>query len=105
MALFGQYVLVKRKEKGISLRTMASLLGIFPTYLSDIEKGKRLPPKLDRLFKFVEILELNRKEQEKMLDKLALDRDEIPLDVYEYVKGNTDVISRLRKEIRNGNNL
>ena len=44
MGEFGDYVSKKRKEKNISLRTMAKDLNISVSYLSDLEQGNKLPP-------------------------------------------------------------
>ena len=44
MGEFGDYISKKRKEKDISLRTMARDLGISVSYLSDLEQGHKLPP-------------------------------------------------------------
>ena len=44
MGEFGKYISNKRKEKGISLRTMAKDLDISISYLSDLEQGNKMPP-------------------------------------------------------------
>ena len=46
---FGDFVVEKRKNRGLSLRRMADLLELSPAYWSDIEKGRRNPPALPKL--------------------------------------------------------
>ena len=41
---FGKFVRERREAMKISVRKMSYLLGITPTYLSDIERGKRTSP-------------------------------------------------------------
>ena len=41
---FGEFIKEKRLTKGINLRKLAELTGIAPSYLSDIEQGKRNAP-------------------------------------------------------------
>ncbi|MFI3201613.1 MAG: helix-turn-helix transcriptional regulator, partial [Eubacteriales bacterium] len=56
---FGEFVKDRRASLGMSLRGLAGELGIAPSYLSDIEKGKRNPPVGDLLNKFIEALKLD----------------------------------------------
>ena len=49
MLKFGEYIKSKRLEKGISLRELASKVGITPTYMSDIEKGRRNAPNKEKV--------------------------------------------------------
>ena len=42
MLKFGEYIKSKRLEKGISLRELASKVGISPSYMSDIEKEEEM---------------------------------------------------------------
>jgi transcriptional regulator with XRE-family HTH domain len=39
---FGAIIREKRKAKGITLRAFADLLGVSPTYVSQVEQGKSL---------------------------------------------------------------
>lgn len=54
---FGTLVRQKRIDKGYSLRKFAELVGISPTYLSLVEKGKvERPPTVERVRKMAELL-------------------------------------------------
>lgn len=54
---FGSLVRQKRLDKGYSLRKFAELVGVSPTYLSLVEKGKvERPPTAERVRKMAELL-------------------------------------------------
>ena len=42
---FGDYLRFLRKNKNITLRKFAKRIGMYPTYLCDIELNRRNPPK------------------------------------------------------------
>ncbi len=94
---FGEFVTKKRKEKGISLRGMAELLELSPAYWSDIEKGRRNPPNINVLGELSKILKLSQEEYEDMIDMASEDRDEIPMDLPEYIKESDLARTALRK--------
>ncbi len=94
---FGEYLKVKRLSLGWSLRKIASILDLSPAYINDIEKGKRNPPGLDLLKRFAEVFQLTDHEIEIVIDMASEDRDEIPMDLPEYIKSNKLVKEALRK--------
>ena len=53
---FGPVLREKRTAKGISLRKFAELVGVSPTYLSQVEQGNVDPPTAERVRKMAEIL-------------------------------------------------
>lgn len=59
---FGRLLRAKRVEKGFSLRKFAELVGVSPTYLSQVEQGNAQPPTADRVKRMAEILEDNPDE-------------------------------------------
>ena len=95
--LFGRFVTAKRKEKDMSLRGTAQTLELSPSYWNDIEKGRRNPPNINILENLSKILGLGEKEFYEMVDMASKDRDEIPMDLPEYIKDNTVVRIALRK--------
>lgn len=94
---FGAFVAAKRKEKELSLRKMAELLDFSPAYWSDIEKGRRNPPKLSKIKEIAKLLGLSQEEKEKMIDLASEDRDEIPMDLPDYIKDSDLAKIALRK--------
>jgi XRE family transcriptional regulator, regulator of sulfur utilization len=71
----GQTILRVRKEKGIKQKDLAKGAGISPTYLSQIEKGQRVP-RMDILEKISAEINIPL----SILSFLSLDIDSIPED-------------------------
>lgn len=94
---FGAFITEKRKAKEISLRKMAELLDFSPAYWSDIEKGRRNPPNYNKLEEIAKILVLSNEELDNMIDLASEDRDEIPMDLPEYIKDSGLARTALRK--------
>lgn len=94
---FGDFVAEKRKEKDLSLRKMAEMLDLSPAYWSDIEKGRRNPPGLSKLKELAQLLLLSQEETDYMIDIASEDRDEIPMDLPEYIKESDLARTALRK--------
>ena len=59
---FGQLVRSKRVAKGFSLRRFSELVGVSPTYLSQVEQGNCDPPTAERVRRMAEILGENADE-------------------------------------------
>jgi transcriptional regulator with XRE-family HTH domain len=53
---FGQVLRERRVAKGISLRKFAELVGVSPTYLSQVEQGNADPPTAERVRKMAGLL-------------------------------------------------
>ncbi|MBV4417480.1 helix-turn-helix domain-containing protein [Clostridium tyrobutyricum] len=94
---FGKFIADKRKTLGITLRGMAAELGIAPAYLSDIEKGRRYPPDMDRLIQIAEILKLTEDEKHTMFDLAGEGKNTISPDLPEYIMSSKKVRVALRK--------
>ncbi|KOF56142.1 XRE family transcriptional regulator [Clostridium sp. DMHC 10] len=94
---FGNYIADKRKALGITLRGMASELGIAPAYLSDIEKGRRYPPDMEKLLQIAEILKLTEDEKHTMFDLAGEGKNTISPDLPEYIMSSEKVRVALRK--------
>lgn len=97
MNKFGKFIKEKRKERDITLRAMADAMDFSAPYWSDIEKGRRNPPSIDKLEEVAKILKLSQEEKECMIDLASEDRDEIPMDLPEYIKGSELARAALRK--------
>lgn len=94
---FGKFIADKRKLLGITLRGMALELGIAPAYLSDIEKGRRYPPDMDKLIQIAEILKLTEDEKHIMFDLAGEGKNTIAPDLPEYIMSSEKVRVALRK--------
>jgi len=59
---FGQVLREKRLAKGFSLRKFAELVGVSPTYLSQVEQCNVDPPTAERVKRMAELLDENSDE-------------------------------------------
>lgn len=94
---FGEFVKEKRQSLNITLRAFADELHIAPSYVSDIEKGKRNAPTQDILDAMVRVLKLNDDEKNKLFDLAAESKNEIAQDITKYVGDNQNVRVALRR--------
>lgn len=101
---FGEYIKAKRMEKSISLRQLASKIGISPSYMSDIEKGRRYAPDKEKLAQLQKILFINEDEIQKFYDLAGLSRNEVPQDLPEYIINNEEIKVLLRRTKENADN-
>lgn len=93
---FGQFLHKQREAKQITLRDMAQLLKISAPYLSDIEKGHRNPPEIDKLDLIAQILLLSDEERVTMLDLAGKMRNTVAPDLPEYIMERDYVSTALR---------
>ena len=70
---FGQALREKRLEKGHGLRKFAELVGVSPTYLSQVEQGNVDPPTAERVQRMAEILGENADEWIALAGRLPQD--------------------------------
>lgn len=106
---FGQMLRAKRLEKDFSLRKFAELVGISPTYLSQVEQGKiEKPPTAERVKKMAELLGENPDEWIGLAGRLPEDLSEIiqnqPTEMPELLREasglSSEQLQRLRKHLR-----
>ena len=93
---FGEFLQKKREAKQITLRKMAEMLKMSAPYLSDIEKGRRNPPEMDKLDQIALILLLSDEERTVMLDLAGKMRNTVAPDLPEYIMERDYVSAALR---------
>lgn len=93
---FGEFFQQKRIECGFTLRGLAEELKCSAPYLTDIEKGRRNPPEMERLEKLVVLFRLSDEEKKMMLDLAGKMRETIAPDLPEYIMGKDYVAAALR---------
>ena len=93
---FGEFLHTKRLEKHMTYRELAAALGVTAPYLSDVEKGRRNAPPMDRLEAISKILILSDKEKIEMFDLAGKDKDTVAPDIPEYIIENDYVAAALR---------
>lgn len=94
---FADYLKEKRIEKGITLRKFAQLVGVAPSYLSDIEKEKRNPPSPDIIEKMVKTLNLSSDDAKQLYDLAVEKKDTVAVDIANYITSNSAVKAALRR--------
>lgn len=90
---FGQLLREKRIEKGFSLRKFAGLVGISPTYLSQVEQDNVDPPTADRVKRMAEILGEDIDEWTALAGRLT---EDLPGIIHEEPKGVPDLLRAVR---------
>jgi len=80
-ASFGSRLREKRKEKRITLRTFAKMIGVSATYLSQVEQGRYAPPTAERVTRIAEIFGENSDEWVGMAGR-------VPVDFEDLIKSN-----------------
>lgn len=95
-ANFGEFLTAKRIERDISLRELAKQLGVSAPFLTEVEKSRCAPLTADRLAKVADVLVLTNKEKTQMYDIVGIQRDTVPPDIPEYIKGKDYVSVALR---------
>ena len=98
---FGSFIETRRKQKQISIRKMAEMLGITPAYLSDIEKNRRYAPDKEKLLEIARILMLSKEEIDLMFDLAGKSKGELPPDIPEYIMDREIVKVALRTANQN----
>ncbi|MCP3660442.1 MAG: helix-turn-helix transcriptional regulator [Bacteroidetes bacterium] len=95
---FGSFLKQLRTRNDFSLREFSRILGIAPSYLSDIEQSKRNAPKKEHLEKMIQELKLNADEIEKFYDLARKGKPvEIAEDVKEIITENDSIPVLCRK--------
>ena len=93
---FGEFIVAKRTAKGISLRKMAEIVGLSAPFWSDVEKGRKNPPKLEKLELIAQHLMLTDEEKALMLDLAGKKRESVAPDTSAYSMQNGYVAAALR---------
>lgn len=93
---FGDFLQKKRKENELTLRALAEKLDWSAPYLTDIEKGRRNPPDIEKLNMLAGIFNLSDDEIKEMMELAGKKRETIAPDLPEYIKGRDYVAAALR---------
>ena len=99
---FGGYIRKIRISNNIGQRELAKKIGVAPSYLNDIEKGKRAAPKNELVKKLSNILKV---DINLMYDLAGNSKKTIASDIEKFIKDNPDIVSLLRtfKDSKIGN--
>jgi len=98
---FGEFIILKRKEKDISARQLAIAINISPVYMCDIEKDRKFALSDELLEKIRRTLLLSEDDSELMYDLAAKARKTVSADLPEYIMENEIVRTALRTAKKN----
>lgn len=96
---FGAFLTQKRKERDISLRGFARLVGISAEYICNIEKCRRPAPAPDVLKKIAAVLTLSKGEEAEMYDLASSSKNTenaVPEDLTGFLNENRVILTALR---------
>jgi len=85
---FGELIKNLRILKNQSLRSVALQIGISPTYMEDIEKGRRVPPvgeKLDKIVQYYAHIQ-DEIDAAMLYETAGSNREELSADMAEYLR-------------------
>ena len=90
---FGSFLRNLRLRNKIGQRELAKKIGVAPSYLNDMEKGKRAAPKNELVKKLSTIL---KADLNYLYDLAGNSKQAIASDIEEFIKDNPDVASLIR---------
>lgn len=103
---FGKTLRDKRIEKDFSLRRFAELVGVSPTYLSQVEQGNVDPPTAERVKKMADLLEENPDEWIALAGRVPEDLPEIiqqqPIEMPELLRDARGLTADQLRQVRQG---
>lgn len=96
--VFGEFVRQKRREKKLSVRALAEVLGISPVYQSSIETGKRSAPSYDVLRRMELEFALAPVESAAFYDMASESCSDktVAMDIVEYINENEEIRTLIR---------
>ena len=94
---FGEFLTLKRKDAGITIKDMAQKLKISAAYYSYFESGDRKAPERDVQDQIADIFELSPPERLQLYDLAGQTRGIVAADLPDYINSNPYVRVALRK--------
>ncbi len=101
---FGERLREKRIEKGYSLRKFADLVGVSPTYLSQVEQGNVDPPTAERVKRMADLLGENSDEWIALAGRVPEDLPKIiqeqPTEIPELLREASGMTAEQLRKLR-----
>lgn len=66
--IFGRNLAALRAQHGVTLAELAQHLGFHASYLSHMERGRRLPPKREDIMRIADVLSASASERHQLWD-------------------------------------
>ena len=93
---FGELLTRLIKQKKMTQTQFYAKVGITKPYFYDI-MAEKTSPSPEVQYKMLEILRPRKVDQDKFFDLIAKAKDDIPADIYKYLKGNKEMYKKIRK--------
>ena len=93
---FGTLLCSLRESRNIGVRQFARMIDVKPSNYCNLENGFLKAPKPSIVHRIIETLGLNSDEATMLFDAVAESRDEVPVDIREFIKENPLVPCMLR---------
>lgn len=95
---FGNFLIIKRQIKQLSIREFARQINISPEYISKIEKNERTAPSKDILIRISEVLMLNEPDKELLFDLAAMSKSPpaLAFDLIDFIMEHPIIHKTLR---------
>lgn len=103
---FGDFIFAKRKSLNHKRIFVADKLDVSATYIRDVEKGNRPAPNSELLERLIAVLDIEKGSDEyiRCLNLAAETRNDVPLDIKEFLIRNKEhYYPLLRKDMSKTN--
>lgn len=88
---FGAFLREKRKERHFTIKILANLIGKSTSYVSQLESGLRVAPKMSVVEKISDALVLDEFEKRDFLDLAEKSRNTLTDDMNDYINSHENV--------------
>lgn len=97
MSKFNTFLKKKLEQNNLSQNKFAKMIGVSPTYIGDMIKGRKGPPDMELQIKIADCLNILGSDREDFFNKIAKEKNEIPSDIYKDVLLKEDKWNEIRK--------
>jgi transcriptional regulator with XRE-family HTH domain len=97
---FGKYLRELRENRGLSQGELGKKVRRTAMAISLFEKGTNNPPNNNLLNALIRALELSDEEADMLRNLSAIERNELPNDISNYIKNHMDVFNAIRRGMR-----
>ena len=93
---FGDFLREKRKERHFTVKILANLIGKSTSYVSQLESGIRIAPKMSVVEKISDVLVLDEFEKSEFFNLAEKSRNKLSDDLAEYINSHDEIKETLR---------
>jgi transcriptional regulator with XRE-family HTH domain len=94
---FSEFLKQKRDQRNLTNSKLALMARISAVYLGEIINNKKLPPDKKTQYALAEALQLSESERSIFYNLAACERQEIPVDNYDYLLESKSLLDYIRK--------